>query len=96
MLYLSYKRLDPSLNYWRTHSKMEVDFLRGESIAIEVKATARASRKDLEGLIALAEELSLKRRIVVCQEHYPRVTDDNIEVLPVQSFLDDLWAGRIA
>ena len=93
--YLSYKRLDIPLHYWRTQSQIEVDFLLGDEIAVEVKASARVSRKDMRGLEALSEEISLKRRILVCREQFSRVADNGIEILPIEIFFEELWAGRI-
>jgi len=93
--YLGYKRLDVPLHYWRTYSQLEVDFLVGTEVAIEVKSSARIGKKDTKGLRALSEEVSLRRKIVVCREEFPRVDDDGIEILPVQAFLEALWEGRV-
>ena len=35
------------------------------------------------------------RRIVVCLEPQPLRTDDGIEILPVDDFLDQLWSGAL-
>jgi predicted AAA+ superfamily ATPase len=72
-----------------------VDFVIGESVAIEVKAKPRPTRKDLRGLAALAEELPLKRRIVVCSTSKPYREDDGTEIAPVEDFLRALWRGDI-
>jgi predicted AAA+ superfamily ATPase len=79
------------LTYWRSLSQLEVDFGIGESVAIEVKAKSRPTKKDLRGLAALAEELPLKRRIVVCSTQKPYREDDGTEMVPVE----DLWRGDI-
>jgi predicted AAA+ superfamily ATPase len=55
-------------------------------VAVEVKATERARKNDLKGLRALAEELPLKRKIVVCMEASRRQEDDGIEIIPVSEF----------
>jgi uncharacterized protein len=84
-----YHRLAP-LHYWRSKSQFEVDFIFNADTAIEVKATARPSARDLKGLRALAEEKLLKRYILVCQ--VPRPSKEGIvEILPVPIFLDQLW-----
>lgn len=93
--YLGYNRLDVPLCYWRTQSKIEVDFFLESGIAIEVKASHRIARKDVKGILALAEEAPVTRKIVVCQERYPRVSDEGVEIFPVEHFLEELWAGRI-
>jgi hypothetical protein len=64
-------------------------------VVIEVKAKSRPIKKDPRGLAALAEELPLKRRIVVCSTQYPHREDDGTEMLPVEGFLRALWRGDI-
>ena len=93
--YLGYRRLDHPLTFWRSQSKHEVDFLIGDEIAIEVKAADLASERALTGLRALAEELPLRRRFLVCHEKAARITDDGIEVLPLEEFLRLLWQDRL-
>jgi predicted AAA+ superfamily ATPase len=82
------------LHYWRSRSGFEVDFIVDESIAIEAKATNHATEKHLRGLKALAEERSMKRLVLVCREKAPRRIDD-IEILPWDMFLDELWSGSV-
>lgn len=74
---------------------MEVDSVIGDDVAVEVKAKSRVARRDTGGLRALAEELSPPRKIVVCTEPRWR-SEDDVEILPVEDFLHDLWAGGIA
>ena len=92
--YLDYERLDLPLTFWRSQTKLEVDFLMGDGIAIEVKGTKHVSDADLKGLRALAEERKLKRKIVVSRETTPRATNDAIEIWPIDPFLEALWAGE--
>ena len=47
------------------------------------------------GLRALAEEVSLRRKLVVCHETLRRVDDDGIETLPVPQFLKALWEDEL-
>lgn len=95
--WLSYRQKDWPLTFWRTQAaQFEVDFVLQGHTGIEVKAANSVSDRDLKGLRALSEETSLKRRIVVCQERFPRQTSDGIEIMPVAHFLDSLWAGQIA
>jgi predicted AAA+ superfamily ATPase len=93
--YLDYKGIDDPLTYWRSLSQFEVDFVIGDKIAIEVKAKSRVSEKDCKALMALHEEIRLKRRIVVCGETRRRVDDNGNEMIPINSFLKDLWSGNI-
>jgi predicted AAA+ superfamily ATPase len=82
------------LSYWRSQSGYEVDFLLDEEIGIEVKATRHVSSEDLRGLLALSEDLKLRRKILVCREPLPRRAGE-IEILPVQHFLKELWGGNL-
>ncbi len=93
--YLAYSRDFRKLSYWRSLSKFEVDFVVGDDVAIEVKAKRLTSARDYRGLLALAEEIPLKRKIVVCRESARRRTEEKIEVIPVTEFLTELWAGGI-
>jgi len=93
--FLDYHRLDHELTYWRSRSQLEVDFVLGDQVGIEVKAKSRVSARDYRGLAVLAEEIRLRRKIVVCNEKRRRRADDGIEILPLTVFLKDLWAGRI-
>ncbi|MBI4412061.1 MAG: ATP-binding protein [Deltaproteobacteria bacterium] len=92
--YLDYERLDIPLTFWRSQTKLEVDFLVGDGVAIEVKGTRQVSEADLKGLKTLAEERELKRKIVVGGEAAFRKTNDGIEIWPVEPFLEALWAGE--
>ena len=65
---LDYRRRDDPLTYWRSRSQLEVDFVVGDAVAIEVKAKSRVSARDYRGLLALAEEVPLRRKLVVCHE----------------------------
>lgn len=93
--FLDYHRLDHELTYWRSRSQLEVDFVLGDHVGIEVKAKSRVSARDYRGLAVLAEEVRLRRKIVVCHEKRRRRADDGVEILPLTVFLKDLWAGRI-
>lgn len=93
--WLNYNRSDEPLTFWRSQSKMEVDFVVGDRVAIEVKASERVSERDAKGLRALSEDVRLQRRIVVSRERHGWRTEDGIEVMPVEEFLESLWAGGI-
>jgi predicted AAA+ superfamily ATPase len=66
--YLDYRRIQEPLTFWRTTNGVEVDFLIGEKVAIEVKSTARATEKDEKGLRALQEEGVFKDFYLVTQD----------------------------
>ena len=80
------------LHYWRSASGFEVDFILGDSTAIEVKAKRNVGSRDLRGIRALQEEQRLKNYMVVSLEPVERRVGD-IRILPWQLFLDELWGG---
>lgn len=92
--YLDYTFSNARLSYWRSQSKFEVDFLIDDKIAIEVKGTNRVSGGDLKGIKALAEEVSLKRKIVVSSEPAPRYIE-GIEIMHFDAFFKALWSHEI-
>lgn len=92
MCYSDYISGEP-LNYWRSTSGFEVDFILGDHTAIEVKAKENISPSDIKSLKALAEEEKLKRFICVSLEKRARKVGGT-SILPYREFLDALWAGE--
>jgi len=78
------------LTFWRSTSGFEVDFLIGDSTAIEVKAKRNVSAKDLKSLKAFAEEKKFKHFICVSLEERARRIG-NIDILPYKDFFLKLW-----
>ena len=94
--YLSYTRNRASMNYWRSTSKFEVDFVLDGKIAIEVKASKRVTERDHKGLKAIAEEpVKWERLILVSRDPQLMRFSSGIEHLHWEDFFRDLWAGRI-
>ena len=89
--YLKYTGDSRPLCFWRSKNQQEVDFVVGDNLAVEVKASKEVRKKDLKGLKALNEERPFKHKIVVCLETSPRLTEKNILILPYKSFLKKLW-----
>ena len=84
------------LSYWRTSSGTEVDFILGDgATGIEVKSTDHPVRDHLAGLRAWKQDNPTSHCILVCRVESARRTEDGIEILPWQQFLDSLWAGKI-
>jgi predicted AAA+ superfamily ATPase len=81
------------VQYWRSASGFEVDFILGDHTAIEVKAKEAVSTQDLRSLRALAEEKRLKRSVCVCLEPRPRRVG-GVQLLPWREFLEVLWDRR--
>ncbi len=93
--YRSYTGKDFAINFWRTKSGLEVDFVLAQGeIAIEIKGAGRIEKKDMNGLEAFAPVYSPKRSIIICNEKEKRL-HGKIEVLPWEIFLQELWAGKI-
>lgn len=93
--YRSYSSKNFKLNFWRTKSGLEVDFILGDGeAAIEVKGSRRVDKNHLKGLFAFRQEHSPKKAIVVCNEKEKRI-HQGIEILPWRDFLRQLWKGNI-
>jgi predicted AAA+ superfamily ATPase len=86
--YLDYKKSDKKLEYWRSTSQFEVDFLVYSSlndiVAIEVKGGANPSKKDFKGILALEEEFPLLRKLIVCNAELPQKIKKGIEIVSLQ------------
>lgn len=93
--FLSYRRKDAALTFWRSQSGLEVDFVVGKELAIAVKSTDLVQERDLKGLRALREEGLIRKCLVVSRDTERRVLD-GIEIYPWAEFLDSLWAGQLS
>jgi uncharacterized protein len=93
--YNSLRELDFDINFWRTKSGLEVDFvLGGGEVAIEIKGTNRVDNSDLRSLNAFVVEYSPRAAIVVCNERSERIYE-KIKIMPWRNFLRELWEGKI-
>ena len=91
----SLRELDYAINFWRTKSGLEVDFILGNGeVAIEVKGTNRVDSRDLRPLMAFRDEYAPRTTLVVCNERVERI-HERIRILPWRVFLRDLWEGKI-
>jgi predicted AAA+ superfamily ATPase len=91
----AYRELDYDVNFWRTKSGLEVDFILGEGeVAIEVKGASRIDNVDLRPLKTFIQEYRPARVFVVCNEGAQRV-HENIRILPWRDFLKMLWNGEV-
>lgn len=91
-----YNKMKDALCYWRTENGTEVDFVIGDEIAIEVKASRNPTSHNLGGLRKIGEEKDFRYRILVCRESIPRMTDEGILILPWQDFLHRLWSDNFS
>lgn len=93
--YRAYRDPELDLRFFRTVHGQEVDFVLNDGVlAVEVKGSERVHEGDLRGLEVLAEEVTLKKAIVVCLEPEPR-TLNGVEILPWTTFVERLWAGEL-
>ena len=91
----SMKELDYDVNFWRTKTGLEVDFvLGGGEVAIDIKSSNRVDQRELRPLKAFEDEYKPKRTLLVCNENTERVVGQ-IQIIPWRIFLDNLWAGEI-
>lgn len=95
--YNSYADTDAVLAYWRLASGTEVDFIVNDmQVAIEAKASPKVTNDHLKGLRQLRlDHGHLARRIVVSLDPRARRTEDGIDILPVATFVRELWEGFI-
>lgn len=97
--YYGLSEIDSPINYWRSKSGLEVDFvLNHGKAAIEVKISSSPHLSELKGLMAFCEDYKPKHAVVACQAPTKRtlVINDQttIEILPWQDFLENLWSKK--
>ena len=93
--YAHYSQKNFAITFWRTKSKVEVDFVYGDhQVAIEVKSAAQVQNQHLKNLKTFLEDYTVDKALVVSNEHFPRLVGD-ILTLPWREFLNRLWAGDI-
>ncbi|MBU4450235.1 MAG: DUF4143 domain-containing protein, partial [Actinobacteria bacterium] len=95
LAYKAYSDKNFEINFWRTKTGLEVDFiLSGGEIAVEIKGANRIDKRDFYALEAFTEEYLPKRNFIVCNEKDKRL-HGKIEIIPWSIFLQELWAGDI-
>ncbi len=92
--YLAYRRRYEELTFWRAKNGQEVDFVVGEELAIEVKATARISMSSAKGLKALQEENLIKKLIVVSQDRV-ETHQHGVQFMHWHTFIRQLWSDEL-
>lgn len=93
--FLAYNFIDLPLQYWRSTSHVEVDFVIGNQLAIEVKGTDLITDKHLKGIRALKEEGLIQTYIVISLDLQERLTEDGIHIYPWKIFLKKLWTREL-
>lgn len=95
--YNSYREVYAQFNYWRLSTGVEVDFLVNHfECAIEAKGIPKISAHHLKGLRELKKDYpETKERIVVSLDEKDRITADGIKLLSYNTFLEQLWGGKL-
>lgn len=92
--YLSYRRKKLQLSFWCSKHGAEVDFIIGDSVAVEVKSTETVTSKHLKNLKLLSEENICTKYILVSRDRINRVYDC-VEVIYWVDFLKKLWMDEV-
>lgn len=92
--YLAYNFSHTPLQFWKSKSGREVDFIIGNSAAIEVKATTKVTQDNLKGLLALQEEKKFKHLVVVSRDPIETRSKTGIRCFYWENFLTRLWNHR--
>lgn len=96
---LHYGALECPVAYWKTHDGAEVDFVVQAAdglVAIEVKSGSRWDRRFGAGIAALRANMPKGKVRAFGVYTGPRaLLVDDIRVLPWQTFLGDLWSGKV-
>jgi uncharacterized protein len=93
--YNAYKELDFDINFWRTKSGLEVDFVLGRGeVAIEVKGASRVDNRALRPLLSFVETYGPRKALVVSNESTERMVGP-IRIMPYRLFLEALWGDQI-
>jgi len=91
----SYHEIDYEINFWRTKSGLEVDFVLGNGeVAVEVKSTAMVAKRALRSIKTFIDLYEPRQAIVVCNESEERV-HSGIRIMPWRIFLRKLWRNEI-
>lgn len=91
----SYREIDYPINFWRTKTGQEVDFiLGGGEAAVEVKGSAMVDKRALRPMKSFIDLYGPKQAIVVCNEKEERL-HNGIKIMPWRLFLQKLWQDEI-
>ena len=89
----SYQVADWPIEYWRTKSGLEVEFVLNRS-EVAVAAKTAVQPRDLRPINAFVEEFAPGRAIVVTAETQSRRVG-KIDVMPYAAFLETLHGGQL-
>ncbi|PCJ27339.1 MAG: AAA family ATPase [Rickettsiales bacterium] len=103
MAFLNLTDSDHKLYYWRTRTKLEVDFILSDNVSkpipIEIKISKLVHKTEFKPMKAFMKEHEVNRGYVVCLEETSRKIkldeDKEIIILPVEQFLANLWEKKL-
>jgi len=87
---------DWKLFYWRTHTKLEVDFILENGAllyAIEVKYGRKPLKNKIHGLLSFHDEFNHSKPIVICDTNLA-FTENKISYMNIIDFKKFLWSLR--
>ena len=91
----SYHEINYEINFWRTKSGQEVDFVLGRGeVAVEVKGSKMVDKRSLRPMKSFIELYAPRQAIVVCNEAEERL-HSGIKIMPWRLFLQKLWQDEI-
>ena len=90
-----YSRSKLPVRFWRTYTRLEVDFVLGRTLAIEVKSASRVSEKHLRRLRAFRDEATECDLLLVSLDQNDRTTEDGIRLLHWSRFAELLWREEL-
>lgn len=90
---LQYFKIDAPLQFWRTRTKLELDLIVPDIMAIEIKSSKQTSPKMIKTLKLFSEEHSFENYFLVSRDPVEK-KEGNIRLLYYENFLRKLWNGE--
>ena len=96
--FISYNKLYYPIHFWSSHNQVEVDLFcetKNGFVAIEIKSATQWDRKFSQGLKRLREESGEKIKCFGVYLGNRQALVDDIRIMPINHFLEELWSGKI-
>jgi predicted AAA+ superfamily ATPase len=89
---LQYFNINSPLQFWRTRTKLELDLIVPNILALEIKSTRQTSPKMTKTLKQFSEEHPFKNYFLVSRDPVDK-KEGKIDLLYYENFLRKLWDG---